>query len=170
MHVIDKFRHFRWPCYLKPAIGRVQALADISRSALCCHSNETRAPIANTPNSAQLEGTPYHSPSYIRVRAVVWEFGEGQTYTDTQTAVTNIHFTSARPHATCTKWCFCRSGSRTRAPSIVAQCWNTVYLSNNRHHRHHSRISFINSSSIRKLWLRPVAPYCRPPVFPLHTT
>jgi len=25
---------------------RVQALADISRSALCCHTNETRAPIA----------------------------------------------------------------------------------------------------------------------------
>ena len=46
----------------KPAIERVQALADISRSALCCHSNETRAPIANPPNSAQLEGTPYHSP------------------------------------------------------------------------------------------------------------
>jgi len=26
------------------------------------HSNETHAPIANPPNSAQLEGTPYHSP------------------------------------------------------------------------------------------------------------
>jgi len=32
---------------------RVQALADISRSALRCHSSETRAPIANPPNSAQ---------------------------------------------------------------------------------------------------------------------
>jgi len=29
--------------------------------ALCCHSNETRAPIANPPNSAQLRVTPYHS-------------------------------------------------------------------------------------------------------------
>jgi len=28
---------------------------------VCCHSNETRALIANPPNSAQLEGTPYHS-------------------------------------------------------------------------------------------------------------
>jgi len=27
----------------------VQALADISRSALCCHGNETRAPIASPP-------------------------------------------------------------------------------------------------------------------------
>jgi len=37
---------------------RVQALADISRSALCCHSSETRASIANPLNSAQLDGTP----------------------------------------------------------------------------------------------------------------
>ena len=58
----------------------VQALADVSRSALCCHSNETRAPIANPPNSAQLGGTPTVPPSYIRVHAVVWEFGEGQTH------------------------------------------------------------------------------------------
>jgi len=31
----------------------------------CCHSTETRAraPTANPPNSAQLEGTPYHSPN-----------------------------------------------------------------------------------------------------------
>jgi len=41
----------------KPGIERVQALADISRSAICCHSNETRAQIANPPNSAQLKGT-----------------------------------------------------------------------------------------------------------------
>jgi len=76
---------------------RVQALADISRSALCCHSNETRTPIANPRNSAQLEGTPYHSPSYIRDRAVVWECGEGQAHrqTDTETAVTTIHFASS---------------------------------------------------------------------------
>jgi len=47
----------------KPAIERVQALADISRSGSrsCCHSNETRAPIANPHNSAQLEDTLYHS-------------------------------------------------------------------------------------------------------------
>jgi len=28
----------------------------------CCHSNASRAPIANPPNSAQLGGIPYHSP------------------------------------------------------------------------------------------------------------
>jgi len=47
---------------IKPGIERVQALTDILHLVLCCHSNETHAPIANLPNSAQLQGTPYHSP------------------------------------------------------------------------------------------------------------
>jgi len=49
--------------------------------------NEARAPIANPPNSAQPEGTPYHSPSYIWIRAVVSVCSEGQTdiHTDRQT-------------------------------------------------------------------------------------
>jgi len=57
--------------YLTRHIIRLLALADISRAALCCHSDETRAPIADPAKSAQLEGTPIISPSYIRVRAVV---------------------------------------------------------------------------------------------------
>ena len=62
-----------------------------------------RAPIANLLNNAQIEGTPTILPTYIRVRVVVWECGEGQTdrVTDTQTAVTNIHFASDTPHAKC---------------------------------------------------------------------
>ena len=51
----------------------------------CCHSNATCAPIANPPNSAQLGGIPYHSQSYIRVRAIVWACGRGQTHTDRHT-------------------------------------------------------------------------------------
>jgi len=47
---------------------------------LCCHSNATRAPIANPPNSAQLGGSLTTPPSYIRVRAVVWAYGRGQTH------------------------------------------------------------------------------------------
>jgi len=60
--------------YRKKQCKRVQALANILCSPLCwhvhrlqiyvelcCHSNETLAPIANLPNSAQLQGTPYHS-------------------------------------------------------------------------------------------------------------
>ena len=46
----------------QPVMQRVQALADISRSALWCHSNESRAQTANPPNSAQLDSTPYHTP------------------------------------------------------------------------------------------------------------
>jgi len=42
---------------------------------------------------------PTIPPTYIRLCAVVWECGEGQT--DTQTAVTTIHFASAKPHAKC---------------------------------------------------------------------
>jgi len=52
----------------KPGIEWVQALTDILCLVVCCHSNETHAPIANPSNSAQLEGTPYHSPSYNQLR------------------------------------------------------------------------------------------------------
>jgi len=42
-------------------------------------------------------------PSYIRVRAVVWAYGRGQTdtQTDTQARVTTIHFASSTTHAKC---------------------------------------------------------------------
>jgi len=49
------------------------------RFRCCCQSKETHLPSANAPNGAQLEGTLYHSPTYIRVRAVLWECGEGQS-------------------------------------------------------------------------------------------
>jgi len=51
--------------HIIPGVERVQALADISRSALCCHSNETHTPNPNLLNSrpARVQGTPYHSPN-----------------------------------------------------------------------------------------------------------
>jgi len=73
--------------YLKPGTQQVQALADILRSALCCHSNKTRPPIPNPPNSAQPAGTPY-----IRVHTVVQECREGQT--DRQIADGRDQYTS----------------------------------------------------------------------------
>jgi len=76
----------------QPGTERVQALADISRSAQCCHSNETHAPIANPPNSAQLKGTPTIPPSYIRVHAEC-----GNAARDRQTAVTIC----VSPHVKC---------------------------------------------------------------------
>jgi len=70
---------------IKPGIQRVQALADISHSELCYHSNETHAPIANLPYSAQLGIATTISPSYIQVRALASECGEGQTDTHRHT-------------------------------------------------------------------------------------
>jgi len=58
-----------------------------------CHSNATRAPL-QIRNIAQLGGIAYHSPSYIRVCAVVWACGGGQTDTHTD------KHTDARDHNT----------------------------------------------------------------------
>jgi len=47
------------------------------------------------------------SPSYIRVRAVVWAYGREQTdrHTDRQTRVITIHFALSTTHAKCKyKW------------------------------------------------------------------
>jgi len=41
-----------WRIERQPSIEQVQALADNLHSMLRCHSNETRAPIANPSNSA----------------------------------------------------------------------------------------------------------------------
>jgi len=65
--------------------------------ALCCHSNATRAPIANPPNSAQLGGSLYHAPklhpgpcSNVGVRP----------RTDTQTHTQTHRHTDAHNHNT----------------------------------------------------------------------
>jgi len=57
-------------------------------------------------------------PTYIRVRSVVWECGEGQTHRhrDTRTAVTNIHFASVTLHAKFNYKMFCRV---SRCPARV---------------------------------------------------
>ena len=52
---------------------------------VCCHSNQTRAPIANPPSSAQLGAPTTIPPSYIWVRAVVQACLEEQTHTDKHT-------------------------------------------------------------------------------------
>jgi len=73
----------------KPGIQRVQSLTDISRSALCCHSNKIRAAIANPPNSAQLGGTlTIPKITSGSVRSVRMRRGTDR-HTDTQTAVAN---------------------------------------------------------------------------------
>ena len=84
----------------KPAcIERVQALADISLSALCCHSNETRAPIANPPTCAQLEGTPTIPSKYHRGLCSSVGMRQG---TDRRTDGRD-HYTLYTPHVKCNK-------------------------------------------------------------------
>jgi len=99
---------------LNQAWSEYRALADVSRSALCCHSSATRAPTANLPNSAQLGGTPYHSPklhpvpcSSVGMRRGTDTQTHRQTHTDTQTHVTTIHLASSTTYAKCNKSSFC---------------------------------------------------------------
>ena len=84
--------------------GRKLVTMVTSLLGLCCHSNATRAPIANPPNSAQLGGSLYHAPklhpgacSSVGVRPQT----DRQRDTDTQTSVTTIHFASSTTHAKC---------------------------------------------------------------------
>jgi len=104
-HTKNRYRNNNF----KLVIERAQGLADILRSALftfavykaislrlcvCSHSNETRAPIANPPNSAQLEGTPHHSPKlhpgpsprlWLTQNVIIWP----TLYTSTKKDITN---------------------------------------------------------------------------------
>jgi len=66
--------------------------------ALCCHSNEICALIANPPNSAQLRGTPYHSP---KLHPGPCSSVGMRPRTDRQTRITNIHFASSTIRGKC---------------------------------------------------------------------
>jgi len=90
---------------MKPGIEQVQAVANILRLAICCHGNETHALLWICPIVHTWRALPTISPSYIWVRAVVWECSEGQT--DTQTVVTSIHFALAMPHTKCNNEVLC---------------------------------------------------------------
>jgi len=66
---------------------RVKALADISRSRLYVIATKPVHRL-QIPQQCTTRGHPYHSPSHIRVRAVVWLYGRGQDI-QTETRVTN---------------------------------------------------------------------------------
>ena len=71
----------------------------VSRVRVCC-SNATSAPIANPPNSAQLGGSPYHSPKLHPGPCNsmgIWP----RTDRHTQTRMTTIHFASSTTRAKC---------------------------------------------------------------------
>jgi len=64
-------------------------------------SNDTLAPIANPPNSAQLGAVSTTHPSYIQVRAVMFAAADRHTHRHTQTRMITIHFASSTTHAKC---------------------------------------------------------------------
>jgi len=51
-------------------------LADILHSPYVATAKQTRAPIANPPNSAQLGGIPYHSPTLHQVLCICAILGD----------------------------------------------------------------------------------------------
>jgi len=76
--------------------------ASTKHSLTFCHSNETCALIANLPNSAQLQGTPYHSPKLHQGTCSSVGMRQGaDRQTDTQMHMSNIHFVSSTTHAKC---------------------------------------------------------------------
>ena len=71
--------------------------------ALCCHSNTTRAPIVNPPNSAQLGGSLYHAPKLHlgQCNSVgIWPLTDTHTHTHTDTGDHNP-FWAPTTHAKC---------------------------------------------------------------------
>ena len=55
------------------------------------------------PPILQTRGIPTTPPNYIRVRAIVYACGRGQTDRQTQTRVTTMHFSWSTTHAKCNK-------------------------------------------------------------------
>jgi len=67
-------------------IGPVLADSSCSRYVARATQPVHRLQIRQTVNSAQLGASPTTPPSYIRIRAVVWAYGRGQTYIQTDTS------------------------------------------------------------------------------------
>jgi len=65
---------------------------------LCCHSNATRAPIANPLNSAQQGGRLYHA---LKLHPGPCSSVGVRPRADTQTRLTTIHFASSTTHTQC---------------------------------------------------------------------
>jgi len=99
---------------------------------------------------------PVVKPVCIRVRAVVWAYGRGQTdrQTDTQTRVTTIHFALSTTHAKCNNWkrlsvsrlSVPRCARNRRSPLLSSALWHTG-------HAHQQAASHASTDSA---WRHPV--------------
>ena len=99
---------------------------------LCCHSNETqtRAPTANPPNSAQLQGAPYHSPTYMPVSSVVW-YAAADRQSDTHRHVWPIHILHhLRLTQNVTRWSWVSQFTLSFLPPFAPEenLWGTGFL------------------------------------------
>jgi len=103
----------------KPVVERVQALTDISRSGYVVIATKPVHRLQIRPIAHNQSAPPIIPPTYIRVRAVLCECGEGQT--DTQTRVTNIHCGSATPRAKCNN----RHIPTVHRPRFF--CWQAIW-------------------------------------------
>ena len=98
----------QWQRQVKTSHRASTAIADISSSAICCHSNETRSLTANPHNTAQLEGNPYHSPKLHQSACSSVGMRRG---TDRHTDGRGQYkFPSAMPHVKCKQWVKCDLG------------------------------------------------------------
>ena len=93
---------------------------------VCCHSNEIHTPIANPPNSAQLQSTPYHFPklhpgpcSSVGMRRRTAR----HTHTGTHMHVTITHFATATPHAKCNKRKIAQTTQHDSPGTLVFTAW-----------------------------------------------
>ena len=80
-----KLQLTNWQIQMEPGIERVQALPDISHWSYVVTVMKPMHRLQICPIMHHNGAPPTIPPSYMRVRAVVWECGEGQTHTERQT-------------------------------------------------------------------------------------
>ena len=113
----------RWACGLP--LGSATHFHNVAIATHSVHRLQIRPIVHN------LDSSPTTPPSYIRVRAIVWACGRGQTdrQTKTKTRVTTIHFSWSTTHTKC-KYTENDNGCRlsaTRNIDIIAVTLKATY-------------------------------------------
>jgi len=93
---------------------------------LCCHSNETRAPIANPPNSAQLGDTRYHSHKLNPGPCSSVGMPQGQTDRQTHTQTQTHTHTHTHAHTDASnQYTFCVVYTHTKCNKKLIRRWDS---------------------------------------------